>query len=581
MKAPPLHTIALLAADRARFTRVSCAMGALMVMSFGLLDWLVGARPLAALWGLRCAISASLLFAFWASWRPWFDRHYLPLMCGIYAVTSLGILAMPVISSGNRLVEEHYYVGALLCLGAMMTLTLFSARVVLALTAFIAASHLAQASFVLDLPADLGVLATQLFFLWSSACIGFVGIWFRNRMLSEKLALARKLEEQAAVAERASRDKSRFMAAASHDLRQPLQAISLFGAVLEKELHGAQQHAVARRLMQAVDALRASLETMLDISRLDAGVVSPDLRPVEMNTILRELNAVFSSQAEDKGLQLRLRASPLWVYSDARLLARMLANLVDNAIKYTARGGVLVACRPRPGEVWIDVRDTGVGIAAEQQPLVFDEFYQVDNPGRDRSRGLGLGLTIVKRLSLLLDHPVEVASTPERGTRLRVKLRAAPPPDAQARPYGFIAADPRDWPLPALPSRALLLDDEDQIRIAVGALLCSFGVDIVCAGDIASAEAEIRKARDDLRPFDVLVCDYRLAQGADGLGFAQDIARRTELALPVILVTGETAPDRLHRAHASGIRVLFKPVAAQDLLRALTDAVAPRLLAGA
>ena len=578
MPTAPLHTIALLAQDRARFTRVSCGMGALMVVVFALLDVLVAAAHLEVLLALRTVVAASLLFAFWASFRPWFDRNYLLLMCGIYAITSVGILAMPVISASNPLVVQHYYVGALLCLSAMMTLTLFSAKVVLALTAFIMLAHLLGALIVLDLPRDAGVLAAQLFFLWSSACIGFIGIWFRNRMLTEKLELTRQLEEQVAIAERASREKSRFMAAASHDLRQPLQAISLFGALLEKELDGGEQQVMAKRLMQAVGALRTSLESMLDISRLDAGVVSTDLRPVEINTVLRELNHVFATQAEDRGLQFRLRASPLWVYSDARLLARMLANLVDNAIKYTYQGGIVVACRKRQNQVWIDVRDSGVGIAPDQQALVFDEFYQVNNPGRDRSKGLGLGLTIVRRLSDLLRHPVVMHSRPGKGTLFRVVLRAAPVPKEQPRPYGFIAADPRNWPLPNLPAKALLLDDEDEIRVSVAALLCSFGVEVVCASDIAQAAAEIQKAKDALQPFDVFICDYRLAHGADGLGFAQAVARQAADRLPVILVTGETAPDRLRRAYASGIRVLFKPVAAHDLLRALTDVTEPALL---
>jgi signal transduction histidine kinase/CheY-like chemotaxis protein len=577
MSPPALHTIEVLAGDRVRFTRISCAMGALMVMAFGMLDWLVDAAPLTVLLAMRMGITSTLLFAFWASFRPWFDRHYLPLMCLIYAVTSVGILAMPLVSSANRLVTQHYYVGALLCLGAMMTLTLLSARVVLGLTGFIAAAHLAGALAVLDLPQDRAILACQLFFLLSSACIGFIGVWFRNDMLTGKLELARKLEEQVAIAERASREKSRFMAAASHDLRQPLQAISLFGAVLEKELQGNEQHPMAQRLMQAVGALQVSLESMLDISRLDAGVVSTDLRPVELNAVQRELNHVFSTQAEDKGLQLRLRASPLWVHSDARLLARMLANLVDNAIKYTPQGGIIVACRRRGDRVWVDICDTGIGIAPDQRSAVFEEFYQINNPGRDRSKGLGLGLTIVKRLSLLLDHPVHVLPGPGRGTRFRVVLRAAPAPLHPPHRYGFIAADPRNWPLPSLPERALLLDDEDEIRVAVAALLCSFGIDVVCVEDSERAEIEIRTAREQLRPFNVFLCDYRLSQGADGLDVAQRIASRPDLNLPVILVTGETAPDRLRRAYASGIRVLFKPVAAQDLLRALTDATEPSL----
>jgi signal transduction histidine kinase len=538
-----------------------------MVMAFGILDWLVQAEPLWGLITLRVAITLALLFTCWASYQRWFDRCYLPVMCGIYAVTSLGILSIPLIASGNRLVAEHYYVGAMLCLSAMMTLTLFSARVVLALTAFIAAAHLMLAPLVLDLPRNKGVLASQLFFLWSSACIGFVGIWFRNRMLEEKLELTRRLEEQVAITERASREKSRFMAAASHDLRQPLQAIALFGAVVGKELHGAGKQALAQRLMHVVGTLQTSLETMLDISRLDAGVVGASLRPVPLNEILRSLSSVFFSQAEAKGLQFRLRATSLWAYSDARLLSSMLSNLVDNAIKYTQEGGVLVVCRVRGDEVVIEVRDTGIGIEPDQQELIFEEFYQVNNLGRDRAKGLGLGLSIVKRLSLLLGHPIHVTSAFGRGTRFQIKLKAAP---KASLPLSVIAEELHGQPAHRLPARVLVLDDEQEIRAALSALLASFGIDVVTVPDIDTAEAEVLKAMDALQPFDTLICDYRLANGADGLDFAESILRRPELGLAVILLTGETAPDRLHRASATGVRVLFKPVSAQDLLRALT-----------
>ncbi|MFT4194248.1 sensor histidine kinase, partial [Ottowia sp.] len=254
-----------------------------------------------------------------------------------------------------------------------------------------------------------------------------------HRLLTESLTvrfekedLADELARQAAIAERASAEKTRFFAAASHDLRQPLHAIGLFGAVIERELHGHPQHANTQRLMRAVDALGSSLDTMLDVSRLDAGVIAPDLADQPLNPVLQALGAIFMSRADERGLQLRLRATPLWGRTDGELLQRLLANLIENALKYTPRGGVLVLARARGAQVWIDVVDTGIGIAPEHQEPVFAEFYQVGNPGRDRSRGLGMGLSIVRRLSLLLGHPVQLHSRPGRGSRFRVVLPAAP-----------------------------------------------------------------------------------------------------------------------------------------------------------
>jgi CheY-like chemotaxis protein len=305
---------------------------------------------------------------------------------------------------------------------------------------------------------------------------------------------------------------------------------------------------------------------MLDSSRLDAGVVSTDMRPVELNAVLRELNHVFSAPAEDKGLQLRLRASGLWVQSDAQLLLRLLSNLVDNAIKYTPTGGVIVSARDRGDEVWLDVVDTGIGIASEHSGLVFEEFYQVNNPGRDRAQGLGIGLSVVKRLLRLLGHELQVVSRPDRGTRFRLVLRAAPSPvPLEHKSPDTVAAVEED----ALPRRVLVLDDEGDIRVAVAALLGVHGISVVCVSNAGQAEQAIQSATCTAEPFDVFVCDYRLAQGDDGLRLARHITERTELAMRVLLLTGETAAERLRSVQASGIQVLFKPVPASDLLRAL------------
>ena len=248
-------------------------------------------------------------------------------------------------------------------------------------------------------------------------------------MRFEKEALAEQLAQQNLVTQRASDEKTRFFASASHDLRQPLHAIALFGSVLEKNLVGHAEQANAARLMRAVHALGTSLDTMLDVSRLDAGVIVPAVQPIALDPALVSLHQTFAALAESKGLELRVRSSPLWVQSDPALLQRLLANLVDNAIKYTAHGGVLVVARARGEQVWIDVVDTGIGIAPEHAERVFDEFYQVDNPGRDRTRGLGIGLSIVRRLSQLLAAPGADAlatGARERLSRAAACVRAAP-----------------------------------------------------------------------------------------------------------------------------------------------------------
>jgi signal transduction histidine kinase/CheY-like chemotaxis protein len=389
----------------------------------------------------------------------------------------------------------------------------------------------------------------------------------------ENEALAAQLGVQIAAAERASAEKTRFLATASHDLRQPLHAIALFGAALENELREHRGERNAQRLMRAVHALGNSLDTMLDVSRLDAGVIAPDIAPVSLDALFRSLNHMFAAQAEQRALQLRVRASGLWVHSDAQLLYRMLSNLVDNALKYTAHGGVSVRARTRGRAVWIEVLDTGIGIAPEQQDRVFEEYYQVQNPGRNRAQGLGIGLSIVQRLSRLLDHPVQVTSRVGRGTRFRLQLPA-------------VAAAPRHDDRPVVPAqtaattpvaaaaalgRILLIDDEAEIREAMRGLLHAHGIAVETAANEAEAIAALAQPDAQERPFALLVCDYRLSNGDNGLDVGQRLQRRFGLEAPLVLVTGETAPERLQRVRASGVPVLFKPVSAATLLRMLGD----------
>lgn len=382
------------------------------------------------------------------------------------------------------------------------------------------------------------------------------------QMRFEKEVLAEQLAEQMDITRRASEEKTRFFAAASHDLRQPLHAIALFGAVIERELADRPALLHAQRLMGAVRALGTSLDSMLDISRLDAGVIEPERQPLPLADVLTALLPLFGPRAEEAGLQLRIRATRLWVHSDPQLLLRLLANLVENAIKYTAQGGVLVVARARGRVVWIDVVDTGVGIAPEHAERVFDEFYQVDNPGRDRSRGLGMGLAIVRRLAALLGHAIRLRSVPGRGTRFRLALPAATPPPPAATPEPpHEAAEAR-----RLPQRVLLIDDEADIALATGALLAGWGVALTAVDGEAAAARALAHER-----FDALICDFRLADGADGLLAAQRLRERFAPGLPWLLVTGETAPERLQRVRDAGVRVLFKPVDPEQLRRALGE----------
>ena len=389
----------------------------------------------------------------------------------------------------------------------------------------------------------------------------------------EKQALAEQLAAQVKATEEASRQKTRFLASASHDLRQPLHAISLLGAALQHQLRGQPASINADRLMQAVGTLGHSLDSMLDFSRLDAGVIAAERQPLALQELFQSLNQRFVDAASEKELALRVRATELWVDSDPQLLQRLLSNLLDNAIKYTTRGGVLVLARRRQGQACIEVHDTGIGIAPEQQKLIYQEFYQVNNPGRDRALGLGIGLSIVARLSKLLAHRLQLDSTPGRGSRFRLYL-----PLAQASAGSDLASAATTKhctpPLAAPAQPILILDDEADVRIAMCELLLSHGVQARAASTEAEAAALLQAAQAEGEPFEQLICDLRLAHGVDGLRVGLALARRFA-PLTLLLVTGETAPERLRYVRAAGVPVLFKPVNTQLLLTAISAPSTP------
>ncbi|MBK9444108.1 MAG: response regulator [Comamonadaceae bacterium] len=391
-------------------------------------------------------------------------------------------------------------------------------------------------------------------------------------MQFEKQSLANQLAQQMAEIQHLSAEKTRFFAAASHDLRQPLHAIVLYGAVLEKKLADRPEGAHVLRLMDAVRALGVSLDTMFDVSLLDAGSIVPDPQATPLTPVFQQLHQMFASRAEQKGLQLRLRASPLWVKTDPHLLLRVLGNLVENAIKYTHKGGVVVVARARGQQVWIDVCDTGIGIAADQLEPIFAEFYQVNNPGRDRARGLGIGLSMVRRLAVLLNHPVTVQSRLGRGSRFRLQLPTDVPPAPESRHVDAEASSPvvhlrADW-AQNLPQRVLLMDDEAGIGEAALALFTAYGVDLMVVRDEAGATDAFTRASTG-KPIDALIFDYRLADGVDGLEVAVGLRSRFDPQLPMLLVTGETTPERLSRARDMGVPLLTKPVTAESLLASL------------
>ena len=371
-------------------------------------------------------------------------------------------------------------------------------------------------------------------------------------------ALVRQLRQQVVLVERANRDKSRFLAAASHDLRQPMHALGLFAASLEKSLAASPLQPTVVNMIRAVDSLEQSCSAMLDLSKLDAGVVEPNMQSFPIRDLFRRLHMHCAGQAEELGLGLRFKPGGRIVTSDPQLLERVLGNLIHNAIRYTRQGGIVVLARARADRVSLEVWDTGIGIAADELPRVFDEFYQVSNSGRDRTRGLGMGLAIVKRLVLLMGHELEVKSRPDRGTVFRILLA----PTELADMANMVLGAETVPMLVDVNRTALVIDDEESIRIGMRDLLQTWGFEVLLAASIAQACAEVRRHAGVI---DIVLSDLRLANHEDGIDAIERVRAVYGAPLPAVLITGDTSAGEVKRAHDSGHQVLFKPVRPREL----------------
>ena len=366
-------------------------------------------------------------------------------------------------------------------------------------------------------------------------------------------------------AERANIAKTKFLAAASHDLRQPVQSLVFFTSALSAQLPEGTARTVVRDMELAVDALKMLLDSLLDVSKLDAGVVT--VRPMifGIDSILATTRVNFTALAAAKGVELRVLPSNAMVRTDPALFGRMVQNLVDNAVRYTDRGRILVGCRRRDDVLRLEVWDTGLGIPPGQTEEIFEEFTQISNPERDREKGLGLGLAIVKRLSRLLGHPVGVRSAPGRGSVFWVEAPFQP----SARPRPPVRRT--ELPVGGSGGRMIvLIDDEPVVLSALRAVLQGWGYEVLAAESAAEA---VRLLASREQPPNMILADYRLREGRTGTEAIRELCDLYHHAIPSIIITGDTAPERIREAEASGISVLHKPVTPPVLLSALTQTI--------
>lgn len=455
-------------------------------------------------------------------------------------------------------------------------------------------AHYRPAIFAFSLPVMTGLLSAllwqfdgiHLFLAISTLTFIYSNIKFglgQNRLLTkalttryEKEDLAQRLAEQVLLVEQASREKTRFFASASHDLRQPLHSLGLFGSALLTRLKATPEEPIVRNLMHCVDALEASFSSMLDVSKLDAGVIEPDVRPVSLSDVFRQLDASFANHAQSQGLALRFKPGGRWVTADPELLVRLLSNLIHNALKFTRSGGIVVVARAKKTAagvpcVSIEVWDSGVGISADELPKVFNEFYQVGNAERDRSQGLGMGLAIVRRLADLMALDLQAQSAVGKGTVFKLCL-----PQALAQPRQVTELAPLQLPAVYALSglRVLVIDDEEAVRNSTSAALQQHGMQVDVADGLVQARALALEKRDAGQRFDVIISDFRLRGTESGIDVVSEIRQLAGEQTPALLITGETSPERVRQAQQSGLRVQYKPMKMTALLDEVSALVA-------
>ncbi len=374
------------------------------------------------------------------------------------------------------------------------------------------------------------------------------------RDTTERSELEDALRRARDSAVRANEVKSRFLAAASHDLRQPLQTIGNLQAVLVKVFQHTEYAAHFALMAEAVRTMDHMLESLVDINRLETGAIQPMMRDFGLQEILPRLRSEFGYSASSKSLQLDIDESAEVVRSDPMLLPVILRNLIGNAIKYTRYGGVRLRLRPEDSQMCIDIIDTGPGIPAEHLPRLFEAFYQIENPYRDQRRGVGLGLSIVQTICRLLDHAVMIETRVGNGTTFTVRVPRGVAADSRPEPIAPKSAAP----VQSLGTATILhIEDEPSVAKSMAMLLRLEGYEVVCAAsrDEALQHIQVHGVRPDL-----ILSDFQLPMGFSGDEVVAEIAGLLNVRTPTIILTGDIAQKHLEKAKLFADRVLPKPV---------------------
>jgi signal transduction histidine kinase/CheY-like chemotaxis protein len=378
----------------------------------------------------------------------------------------------------------------------------------------------------------------------------------------ELLHALERMRDARDEANAANQAKSSFLAAASHDLRQPIHALGLYLGALRQRAFDPAAAEIVQRMDGSLGALDSMFNALLDISRMDAGVVIAQPRAFDLEAMLRRLVEEFAPQAAQRGLRLSVRiaatARARIAVSDPMLMERVLRNLIGNAVKYTQAGGVLVTCRPRGNRYWrIEVWDTGPGIPESERERIFEEFYQVGNPERDRRSGLGLGLSIVRRLARLLNLPLAVESRPGRGTRFCVDVSATD--EVVALPQAIGEGGSLQGLVVAM------IEDDPEVRDSMRTLLESWGCSVLEGSTATEVVQRLRGMNGQAYVPQAVIADLRLRGESDGIGEVRELHERLAQVMPALIVSGDSAPERVRMMQDSGLPWLSKPVPAARL----------------
>ena len=382
------------------------------------------------------------------------------------------------------------------------------------------------------------------------------------RDVTDRMRVEREIKEARATADRANQAKSRFLATASHDLRQPLQALALLNGTLRRLLRSDDATEALAQQDQAITAMSRLLNALLDISKLESGAIKPDITDFKVATLLEELRIEFASLAANKGLQLVVEVSAEIARSDPALVAQALKNLVSNAIKYTPRGWVRLRSRSRGRVVRIEVCDSGSGISAEQLPYIFDEFYQVGVTTNTSRDGYGLGLSIVNRVVQLLGLHIEVQSELGAGSTFALELPASESAAGETAALGRHAPTGPAAPI-AVQNHLLLVEDDPGVRNATRMFLKGEGYRVTTAASLEDAVARMR----DMRDIDLVISDYHLDGGKTGTDVIAAARASLGAGLRAILITGDTSSAIRDLQRDEHLRIASKPINADELLQ--------------